>query len=212
MEIEHINDDTIRVRLRKSDFDELGVSFVELMSDQQQIEAFFYHVLDEADLEDQFKDSESVSFQVMPVADGLDLLISKNPHLQEELAEELERIFPGALSAKSEHSPNDAPSDASKKIDENYAEVIAFDDFEDVVQVAYRLKENEGDYALFAMANQYYLVQLEEMESFISDEAYMNYAIMLEYGTKTNYTIDFMYEHAEIIINEAAIEKLLEYF
>lgn len=77
MEIEHINEDTIRVKIENSDLIERGVTFLDLLSNQKQIERFFYSILEEVDLDDEFKDSNAVTFQVMPKNNGLELFISK---------------------------------------------------------------------------------------------------------------------------------------
>lgn len=78
MEVEHINDDTVRVYIRSEDLAERGFTFLDLLGGHKEIESFFYSILEEVDVDNQFRGSEAVTFQVVPKEDGLDLYISKN--------------------------------------------------------------------------------------------------------------------------------------
>ena len=78
MEVEHINDDTVRVYIRSEDLAERGFTFVDLLGGHKEVESFFYSILEEVDVDNQFKGSEAVTFQVIPKGDGLELYISKN--------------------------------------------------------------------------------------------------------------------------------------
>lgn len=76
--MEHINENTIRVLIKSEDLAARGFTFIDLLGNQQEIENFFYSILEEVDINDEFKSSEAVTFQVLPKGDGLELFISKN--------------------------------------------------------------------------------------------------------------------------------------
>ena len=78
MEMEHINENTIRVLIQGEDLVARGITFIDLLGNHQEIESFFYQILEEVDVEEQFIGSEAVTFQVLPKGDGLELIISKN--------------------------------------------------------------------------------------------------------------------------------------
>ena len=71
MEMEHINENTIRVLIGHEDLEERGVSFLDLLGNHKEIENFFYSILEEVDIEEEFRGSEAVTFQVLPKGDGL---------------------------------------------------------------------------------------------------------------------------------------------
>lgn len=81
--MEHINENTIRVLIRSEDLAARGFTFIDLLGNQQEIENFFYSILEEVDVNDEFKSSEAVTFQVLPNGDGLELFISKNISAEE---------------------------------------------------------------------------------------------------------------------------------
>lgn len=78
MEMERINDDTIRVVVTNDDLAERDISIVDLLGNQDKIEEFFYSILEEIDIEGDFENNEAVTFQVLPNQNGLELFISKN--------------------------------------------------------------------------------------------------------------------------------------
>src|SRR5699024_10102742 len=55
------------------------------------IESFFYGILEEVDLNDDFKDSDAVTFQVMPKNNGLELFISKGANVDEDIINSIAR-------------------------------------------------------------------------------------------------------------------------
>ena len=58
MEIEHINEDTIRVRIENSDLEARGYTFLDLLGNQKHIETFFYSILEEVDIDEEFQPFE----------------------------------------------------------------------------------------------------------------------------------------------------------
>ena len=51
MEMENINENTIRVLIENSDLEERGITFLDLLGNQKQIESFFYSILEEVDVD-----------------------------------------------------------------------------------------------------------------------------------------------------------------
>ncbi|GAB6092344.1 adaptor protein MecA [Furfurilactobacillus curtus] len=78
MEMERINENTIRVLIGNDDLSARGITVLDLLGNHQQIEKFFYSILEEVDEDHQFQDNDAVTFQVLPNRNGLELFISKN--------------------------------------------------------------------------------------------------------------------------------------
>lgn len=78
MEMERINENTIRVVIGNDDLSARGITVLDLLGNHQQIERFFYSILEEVDVDHQFQDNDAVTFQVLPNRHGLELFISKN--------------------------------------------------------------------------------------------------------------------------------------
>lgn len=66
MEMEYINENTIRVFIDTDDLIERGISFMDIMSNQNEVEHFFMSILEEVDVSQKFQHTEAITFQVMP--------------------------------------------------------------------------------------------------------------------------------------------------
>ncbi|MDO4455281.1 MAG: adaptor protein MecA, partial [Ligilactobacillus agilis] len=85
MEMEKINENTIKVSLENDDLTERGITVLDLLGNQKEIESFFYSILDEVDTEHEFRETDAVTFQLMPNLNGLELFITKmDPDSDEE--------------------------------------------------------------------------------------------------------------------------------
>lgn len=62
MEMEHINENTIRVLIGHEDLEERAFHF-DLLGNHKEIENFFYSILEEVDIEEEFRGSEAVTFK-----------------------------------------------------------------------------------------------------------------------------------------------------
>ncbi|MGF3067112.1 adaptor protein MecA [Facklamia sp. P13055] len=94
MEMEHINDNLIKVLIGSEDLEERGIDFLDLIGDQSRIEKFFYSILEEVDIDHHFHDSEAVTFQVIPNSEGLELYISRAN------VEELDEVWEDELTKR----------------------------------------------------------------------------------------------------------------
>ena len=62
MEMEKINENTMRVTLGKEDLAERGISILDLIGNQHDVEDFFYSILDEVDTDHECRDNGAVTF------------------------------------------------------------------------------------------------------------------------------------------------------
>ena len=180
MEMERINENTIRVLVDSNDLEERGIKILDLLSDHKQIQDFFYSILKEVDSTHQFQDNDSVTFQVMPTGNGLELFISKNDQVNamgdgrnDAITDYIRQSI--AQRRKDESSTNEA--DESLKADDypisgNDSDtltklvVVRFDQFEDLIQYAKVAEDNNVVSELYKYNDQYYLT----LQYLITDE------------------------------------------
>lgn len=77
MQVDHINENTIRVRINRDELARRGLRVLDLLGDKEKIQKFFYSILSEVDTDHTFTKGVPVTFQVMPNNGGLDLMITK---------------------------------------------------------------------------------------------------------------------------------------
>ena len=100
MEMKQISDSTIKITIQLEDLEERGMEMADFLVPQEKTEEFFYTILDELEMPDNFLDSGMLSFRVTPKPDKVDVFVTKSKNLSfEDLAdlpdmEELSHMSP----------------------------------------------------------------------------------------------------------------------
>ena len=224
MEIEHINEDTIRVRIENYDLEARGYTFLDLLGNQKHIETFFYSILEEVDIDEEFQESDAVTFQIMPNRNGLELFISKNADMHDNLFahmdiedldeddQESEKEFQPFEKYKNFGKTNKEKSESPKIEPDNQKIVVEFSTFEQIIEVARIFQIEAGFTNLYQYTDRYFL----EM-SFLNDEFSLRTpqeekAIVLEFGLESKISADVLSEHGQVIIEDVALETIRHYF
>lgn len=240
MEMERINDDTIRVTISSDDLNERGVTFLDLLDNHKEIESFFYSVLEEVDTDHQFASNDAVTFQVLPNRNGLELYISKNPTdgMEEAIKSvskdnapsngEMDEVSDFLKRKLAETDSNDKNNDdSSYTSDGNPADlngyangvgstqksVIELEDFESLPNIAELIKTNSGIESVLYRYHDIYYLELTFFTSENSPETIKNdLAIAYEYGNSTIVSSEVLREHGEVVMDGAALELAKRYF
>ncbi|MFL2029594.1 adaptor protein MecA [Loigolactobacillus zhaoyuanensis] len=234
MEMERINDNTIRVLLENEDLSERGITVLDLLGNHKQIENFFYSILEEVDTDHQFQSNDAVTFQVLPNKNGLELFISKNVPTggltEEDFAgsdDEVSEFIKQQLLASDGDGKQRKTTLKSAEVDDDEDDystylndpdtptrevVLKIQDFENVIQLAKILKLDGAVSNLFRYKDAFYLHLIffvnETSEGSIKDEL----AIALEYADRTNVTPDVLSEYGKKLMEKSALELLRYYF
>ncbi|HLQ41144.1 MAG TPA: adaptor protein MecA [Tetragenococcus sp.] len=235
MEMEHINEDTIRVSIKNEDLAARGITFLDLLGNRKEIENFFYSILEEVDVEEEFKGSDAVTFQVMPKGDGLELFISKNVSFDnidpyetygsyyspEEITDWLKHEDPENFEGYSQDEmmkwfkERAAEKSAdSKQTTDTVARrsfVFAFDSFEEFIQSAKEVQLTEARTSLYTLDQLYYLkVDFKEDITDLSIDDQL--AHLFEFAKKKDLTPEYLAEHGQVIMADRALEQTRKYF
>jgi adapter protein MecA 1/2 len=229
MEMEHLNENTIRVHVGLKDLEARGVDFMNMIGDRREIEDFFYSVLEEVDTAREFADTEMLSFQVIPNANGLEIIISKgegDPF--EHLAERLKSLPNGVHDMNEALNPEavfknveEAENDYLTKVDDfeknwedfgTVEEVFVFDSFENIIDLANEETMPEAMSNVYEYNGEYYLVltyltSLTTVETFRSDVS-----LILEYGDRSSLTSAVVSEYGTTLMETNALEQILKIF
>ncbi|AUB53717.1 MULTISPECIES: adaptor protein MecA [Enterococcus] len=215
MEMEHINENTIRVMIGHEDLEERGVSFLDLLGNHREIENFFYSILEEVDIEEEFQSSEAVTFQVLPKGDGLELFISKNMP-DEEIGQnnestlnsaDVSEFLQGQMLANEEESDLTESTTASEQ-----RAIFVFSDFEQVIQLANDVQLESAWTDLYQLEERYYLVVHFWMENLNQTDVENQYARILEFAEKSARTPEALNEYGQQLMERNALERVKFYF
>lgn len=236
MEMERINENTIRVVIENEDLEERGITFLDLLGNQKQIESFFYSILEEVDVEEQFQETEAVTFQVLPNRNGIELFISKNmmigdeanlPDLSDLLDEEqFGEFFKNQLDSgkalivennfDNETKEDETPETAAY-VGENLTSdyVVRFNQFEDLIELAKSYQFDFVQSYLYSMAKDksvYYLHLMFPTDEMTPEQINDDLALILEYATMSTVTPEVLSEYGQLIMERSAIEQTNHYF
>ncbi|WP_207942129.1 adapter protein MecA 1/2 [Enterococcus sp. DIV2402] len=235
MEMEHINENTIRVLIKSEDLAARGITFLDLLGNHKEIENFFYSILEEVDVNDEFKGSEAVTFQVLPKGDGLELFISKNASLEnmdpyevygdyyspEEITDWLKNEDPESYEGFSQEEmmdwfKNQLPAKKEKNETESVPVtrelVFEVGSFEAMIQLATEIELEDVVTNLYLMNGMYYL-DVFFLEDSLTDKQIENHtALLSEFARKSTVTPDYLVEHGETIMEMDAIGMTKRYF
>lgn len=236
MEMERINDDTIRVLVTKEDLDERSISLVDLLSNQDEVEKFFYSILAEVDVEHDFEQNEAVSFQVMPSQKGLEIFITKNMSDDQVPKEILDKLM-GPEKSKADETRDEVSDDTLHELlgtdqneqrsktnssvvssDDKSSQIpkapqsltFKFNDFEALIQLS-QVLEIEAANKLVQYDGSYYLELLFD-ESYQLNEIKDITAIVREFGKLSAVSTAVLAEHGKIIFETKALSEIIKFF
>ncbi|WP_265456187.1 adaptor protein MecA [Enterococcus sp. HY326] len=211
MEMEHINDNTIRVVIHNDDLVQRGITFLDLLGNHREIENFFYSILEEVDIEDEFRGSEAITFQVLPKGDGLELFISKNITPEDMEGLENNEEFRDDVA---EYLKNQLTEDAENDLSLENLSSLVFEvaDFEDLVQLAAEVYLDSAWTNLYRYKEGYYLqitflqddLNVMDKEDMISQ--------VLEFANLSPITSEILAEHGQLLMERNALELLRYHF
>lgn len=227
MEMERINENTIRVLVDSNDLEERGIKILDLLSDHKQIQDFFYSILKEVDSTHQFQDNDSVTFQVMPTGNGLELFISKNDQVNamgDDRNDAITDYIRQSIAQRRKEESSTNESDESLKADDypisssdsdtlTKLVVVRFDQFEDLIQYAKVAEDDNVVSELYKYNDQYYLTLQYLITDENTDEEIKNQiALAYEYGNATNLVSDYLAEYSKKLMEISALHLIQHYF
>lgn len=217
MEMERLNENTIRVIIGSDDLDKRGITVLDLLGNHQQIESFFYSILEEVDTDHQFQNNDAVTFQVLPNREGLELYISKNVDLDDEMDSGKFASLPefdedGVSEYLKKQKADIEDKERRKYVPNLKTEIFEFDSLNTFIDLAKILYLENGVSDLYLYKDKYYL-KIELYGEGSSDTMIFDQiAIAREYGNKTKVTDDILSEYGDLLMGTSALELSRHYF
>ncbi|MCO4621931.1 negative regulator of competence [Streptococcus infantarius subsp. infantarius] len=231
MEMKQISETTLKITINMEDLEERGMELKDFLIPQEKTEEFFYSVMDELDLPDNFKDSGMLSFRVTPRKDRIDVFVTKSEINKDINFEDL-----AAFDDVSDMSPEEffktleqtmlskGDTEAHEKLgkieemmegaveDVNPSDyvhyVLDFPSLEATVAFAKAIDFPVEASELYKMDGAYYMTVLIDLQNHPFYYANLMYARMLEYAGAGTKTRAYLQEHAVELLTDDAVEKL----
>lgn len=232
MDMERIDENLIKVFISNKDLEMRGISFMDLLTGKEHIEEFFYSILEEVEADIHFKDSETVTFQVLPKKTGIELFISRNDfgdvaQWRSELTTPLTEYFDSMSRqhTKKKDQDMDKENDVDESKVETYHEgtvpwelnqekfVFEFLTFDDVCHVCFDIQRKcPLNGSLFYYEGLFYLDVHQSFKALTQEQRDILKYSFLEYGQMSQYSGDYLLEHAQLIREDDAIDFFAQNF
>ncbi|WP_153462279.1 adaptor protein MecA [Sediminibacillus terrae] len=229
MEIERINENTVKFYISYMDIEDRGFDREEIWYNRERSEQLFWQVMDEVNYkEDDFNVDGPLWIQVQALDKGLEIVVTKAQLSKDgqnlELPTENGKTIDMPVDEKIESmldekfgSSDEAGHDTNHHSDEdeegNLSFVVSFKDFEDVIQLSHYFSETEGLTDRLYHFEDQYLLYLEFEENFMTDDEQEDIlSQLLEFGHESTITIHRLEEYGNPIFAERALSQIKQYF
>lgn len=213
MEVEHVNENMIRVFLANHDLEERGVDVLDLLGNRKQIESFFYSILEEVDTDHKFSKDQAVTFQVMPNTKGLELLITRIPSEMDDKTTDFNLLDEDSEKTEVEaKATEDTTDSATSSTAKQQVILVSFDQFEDFVDLSRNLVLEAGQSDLYQYQGRFYLkltLFVDELRNLNVDDIQ---AIAAEYGNLETQAPETIAEFGQEVMSQTALELARYYF
>ncbi|AEH52892.1 MULTISPECIES: adaptor protein MecA [Heyndrickxia] len=219
MEIERINENTVKFYISYVDIEKRGFNREEIWYDRERSEELFWEMMDEIHTDDDVFDPEGpLWIQVQALEKGLEVLVTKAqlskdgqrfelPIPDEKLKElpigdQLEEFFSENFQTPMQQVFTDG---------DPLEQVLYFKDFEDLLALAKNVRMEDVSTKLYAFEGKYYLyVRFPEDETEEANDFKLSQ--LLEYSDLSSVTSHRLLEYGKLIIDSNVFAKLNSYF
>nr|WP_263328325.1 adaptor protein MecA [Neobacillus sp. Marseille-Q6967] len=222
MEIERINENTVKFYISYGDIEERGFDREEIWYNRERSEELFWEMMDEVHQEEEFIVEGPLWIQVQALEKGLEVLVTKaqvskdgqkfelpipNDKLKDlPVDDNIEEILDHHFN------PRSGDEEDSLLEDEALEFLISFKDFEDVIMLSKRGGLDDLITCLYSYENRYYLYTEFPEDLFEEDEIDDFLSILLEYGNETQITIHRLQEYGKEIISNNVFAEIRKHF
>ncbi|WP_026566144.1 adaptor protein MecA [Bacillus sp. UNC41MFS5] len=222
MEIERINENTVKFYISYGDIEERGFDREEIWYNRERSEELFWEMMDEVHDEEEFVIEGPLWIQVQALDKGLEILVTKaqlskdgqkfelpipNDKLKDlPVDEQIDEILDHHFN------PNHTNEEGILLEEETLEFLIGFKDFEDVISLSNRAGLDDLVTKLYHFEGKYYLFTEFPEDLFEEDEIDDILSILLEYGVETQLTIHRIQEYGKEIISDNVFAELRKHF
>lgn len=218
MEIERINENTVKFYISYGDIEKRGFDREEIWYNRDRSEELFWEMMDEVHEEEDFTVEGPLWIQIQALEKGLEILVTR-AHLSKDghkfdlpIDDPTNSVDVKIESMLEEHFQTNQAIDEQIAEDDTLEFVLSFKDFEDVIALSKTNGIQGVVTKLYSFENIYYLyVEFPDGE-FVEEEIDNKLSIILEYADESPVTIHRLEEYGKVIIPKDVFSTVSQYF
>ncbi|WP_066187104.1 MULTISPECIES: adaptor protein MecA [Gracilibacillus] len=224
MEIERINENTIKFYISYMDIEDRGFDREEIWYNRERSEQLFWQVMDEVNYnEEDFQIDGPLWIQVQALEKGLEIVVTKaqlskdgqNLQLPTESGKTIDMPVDDKIETLLEEKFGSSEKEMAQieQYGQDFVVVVKFRELEDVIQLSHVFEKAEGmKDELYFYDNQYMLITRFDEEFLSDDEQEDLISQILEYGQESSATVFIVEEYGKVIFAEEALAQVSEHF
>ncbi|MCG3089658.1 adaptor protein MecA [Sporosarcina cyprini] len=216
MEIERINENTVKFYLSYIDIEERGFTREEVWYNRDKSEELFWEMMDEINDETEFEIEGPLWIQVHAMNNGIEVTVTRAQMPAD--GDDMEMPF-GMDDPRKMFQEDSAifgkadtlPDEVNDEPEEWTSDMFVFTDFEELISMSRELSNYTVHTSLYQFEEKYYLyVEYDED----SDDARKTdfCSVMTEHGALSNVTIHRLEEYGHVIMESDVFETIQTYF
>ena len=212
MDIERVNEHTLKLFITYRDIEDRGYSREEIWYNRAKGEELFWDVMTEVNTEDYFELEGPIWIHINASEVGLEVIVTRatfNP--DSDMSEMFQSMDEQMESSLVPEMDDEISEVLDKEIEENVQlnSRFIFKDIDELIPVAKRLANRQLNSSLYQFENKYYLyVDYEKLDD---DSRDVN-AIIKEYLQPSKVTIHRLQEYGQLIMNQNCFETVVQFF
>ncbi|MFB1099589.1 MULTISPECIES: adaptor protein MecA [Terribacillus] len=220
MEIERINENTIKFFISYIDIEDRGFDKEDIWYNRERSEQLFWQMMDEVNYKEDFNVEGPLWIQVQAMDKGLEIVVTKAQLSKDGESLELnvdDKTIQSSVEEKVdsvlEEKFGSHQQDGEEEDEEELSFVIQFRDFEDVIQLSHYFEETYGiENRLFHYKDRY-MLYVEFDDTILGDDEQEDVlSQILEFGYDSQTTIYRLEEYGKVIFAENALTNVKQYF
>ncbi|MFJ6414286.1 adaptor protein MecA [Terribacillus saccharophilus] len=220
MEIERINENTIKFFISYIDIEDRGFDKEDIWYNRERSEQLFWQMMDEVNYKEDFNVEGPLWIQVQAMDKGLEIVVTKAQLSKDGESLELnvdDKTIQSSVEEKVdsvlEEKFGSHQQDGEEEDEEELSFVIQFRDFEDVIQLSHYFEETYGiENRLFHYKDRY-MLYVEFDDTILGDDEQEDVlSQILEFGYDSQTTIYRLEEYGKVIFAEDALTNVKQYF
>ncbi|MED3647323.1 adaptor protein MecA [Halalkalibacterium halodurans] len=208
MEIERINDSTVKFFITYKDIESRGFDRDEIWYNRERGEELFFEMMNEANDREDFELEGPLWIQVHALEKGLEIVVTRG------------QISDGNVKLEIPVTQEDGDGQGQESsmmteddfLEESLEIVIGFADFEDIIDLSHNFFIDDINNTLVHFEGTYYLHVVFNDETYSEDEQDDMLSQMLEYGYESDLSIYRIMEYGKVIIDSNALTVVREQF
>ncbi|MCM3711189.1 adaptor protein MecA [Sporosarcina luteola] len=216
MEIERINDNTVKFYLSYIDIEERGFTREEVWYNRDKSEELFWEMMDEINDETEFEVEGPLWIQVHAMNNGIEVTVTRaqitdsdESDAQLSMDDARKTFEPDpSIFADSEQLMNELNDDPVVWT----SDMFVFEEFENLIPLSNIIPPYAVESSLYSFENKFYLYVIYDESKMDDDDKSDFCSLISEYGSLSQVTIHRLEEYGKVIMESDVLDTVKKYF